>query len=74
MFKKLLANIFIGIIKFYQLAISPFLGAKCRYTPSCSAYGVEAIKKHGPLKGFWLALKRFGRCHPWGSSGYDPVP
>lgn len=74
MFKKLLANIFIGIIKFYQLTISPFLGAKCRYTPSCSAYGVEAIKKHGPIKGFWLALKRFGRCHPWGSSGYDPVP
>ncbi|MBL7692857.1 MAG: membrane protein insertion efficiency factor YidD [Flavipsychrobacter sp.] len=72
--KKLLTILFTGLIRFYQLAISPLLGARCRYTPTCSAYGMEAIKKHGPLKGGWLTLKRFGRCHPWGGHGYDPVP
>lgn len=46
----------------------------CRYTPTCSTYGIEAIKKHGPIKGFWLAIKRISSCHPWGGSGYDPVP
>jgi len=66
--------IFMGIIRFYQNAISPFLGAKCRYTPTCSAYGLEAIQKYGPMKGGWMALKRILSCHPWGKSGYDPVP
>lgn len=72
--KKLVSKILILLIKFYQGAISPFFGAKCRYTPTCSAYGVEAIKKHGPWKGGLLTLRRFSRCHPWGGSGYDPVP
>jgi len=72
--KKIFSYIFIGIIGFYQGAISPFLGAKCRFTPTCSAYGVEAIRKYGPFKGGWMAFKRILSCHPWGKSGYDPVP
>lgn len=61
-------------IRFYQIAISPLLGPSCRYTPTCSEYARQAIVKHGPFKGTWLALKRILRCHPWGGSGYDPVP
>lgn len=61
-------------IRFYQLAISPHLGANCRFTPTCSQYAIEALRTHGPLKGLWLALRRISRCHPWGGSGYDPVP
>ncbi|NWJ49335.1 MAG: membrane protein insertion efficiency factor YidD [Bacteroidetes bacterium] len=72
--KKLLAKFFILIIRVYQYTISPLLPPSCRYTPSCSAYGVEAIKKHGAFKGGWLTIKRISRCHPWGGSGYDPVP
>jgi putative membrane protein insertion efficiency factor len=72
--RKLFTILFTGLIKFYQAFISPLFGAKCRYTPSCSAYGLEAIKKHGPFKGGWLALKRIWSCHPWGGHGYDPVP
>ncbi|NTW24263.1 MAG: membrane protein insertion efficiency factor YidD [Lentimicrobium sp.] len=72
--KQLLANIMIGLIKLYQGAISPYLPPSCRYTPTCSAYGVEALKKHGPFKGGWLTIKRVLSCHPWGGSGYDPVP
>lgn len=64
----------IGIIRFYQYGISPYTPSTCRYTPTCSAYGVEAIKKHGPIKGAKLTVKRFASCHPWGGSGYDPVP
>jgi putative membrane protein insertion efficiency factor len=64
----------IGLIRFYQYAISPLTMASCRYTPTCSAYGVEAVKKHGPLKGGWLALRRILSCHPWGGHGHDPVP
>lgn len=71
---KILALPFIGLIKLYQLIISPWLGKSCRYTPTCSQYGVEAFEKHGILKGFWLTVKRIGRCHPWGGTGYDPVP
>ncbi|MEZ4721353.1 MAG: membrane protein insertion efficiency factor YidD [Flavobacteriales bacterium] len=70
MFSKL----FIFLIRFYQGAISPYFPATCRYTPTCSQYGVEAIKKHGALKGGLLTIKRIGSCHPWGGSGYDPVP
>jgi putative membrane protein insertion efficiency factor len=62
------------VIKIYQGVISPWIGPKCRYTPTCSHYAWEALQKHGVVKGFWLALKRISRCHPWGSSGYDPVP
>lgn len=62
------------LIKFYQLSISPLLPSSCRFTPTCSQYGIEAVNKYGALKGSWLALRRILRCHPWGGSGYDPVP
>lgn len=61
-------------IYFYRKCISPFTPPSCRFTPTCSAYAVEAIKKHGPFAGFYLACKRILRCHPWGGYGYDPVP
>lgn len=64
----------IGLIKLYQVTLSPYIGRSCRYTPTCSNYGIEAIQKHGPLKGSWLTLKRVLSCNPWGGSGYDPVP
>ena len=68
----------LGLIKGYRLFVSPHLGCNCRYWPSCSQYAIEAIEIHGPIKGFWLALKRLLRCHPihWlgGSEGFDPVP
>lgn len=72
--KQLLSNILILPIRFYQRCISPMFPPACRYVPTCSQYAVEAIKKHGPLKGLWLSIKRICRCHPWGGSGYDPVP
>ncbi|MEM6264411.1 MAG: membrane protein insertion efficiency factor YidD [Bacteroidota bacterium] len=72
--KQLLSYFFLGIIRFYQAAISPFFPAACRYTPTCSQYAVDAIKIHGPLRGGWLAIKRIGSCHPLGGQGYDPVP
>ena len=71
---NILALPFIGLIKLYQLIISPWLGPSCRFTPTCSQYGLEAFKKYGVLKGFWLTIKRISRCHPWGGKGYDPVP
>lgn len=73
-FLYILSLPFIGLIKIYQLIISPILGPKCRYTPSCSHYAVQALKKYGVFKGSWLAIKRIARCHPWGGHGYDPVP
>lgn len=72
--KIILSFPFIVLIKIYQWVISPLLGPKCRFTPTCSQYALEAFRKHGPFKGFWLALKRISRCHPWGGQGYDPVP
>ncbi|MET4082894.1 putative membrane protein insertion efficiency factor [Pedobacter sp. UYP30] len=72
--KSIFEWVFLALIRIYQYAISPMLGANCRFTPTCSAYGVEAIKKYGPFKGGWMALKRIGRCHPWGKHGHDPVP
>ena len=63
----------IAVVKFYQLCISPFTPPSCRFTPTCSQYAVEALRKYGPVKGGWLTLKRLARCHPWGGSGYDPV-
>jgi putative membrane protein insertion efficiency factor len=66
--------LFMALIRVYQKVISPMLPNACRYTPTCSQYGLEAIQKHGPWKGLWLALKRFARCGPWGGHGYDPVP
>lgn len=71
---KIAAKLLIALVRFYQGAISPMFPAACRYQPTCSQYAVEALKKHGALKGSWLAAKRIARCHPWGGSGYDPVP
>jgi hypothetical protein len=65
---------FIIFIKIYQLLISPLFPSSCRYTPTCSHYTLEALKKYGLFKGGWLGIKRISRCHPWGGSGYDPVP
>lgn len=73
-FKNLLSKLMIGLIKLYQVTLSPYIGRACRYTPTCSNYGIEAIQKYGPFKGFWLTLKRVLSCNPWGGSGYDPVP
>ena len=73
-FKNLLAKLLIGMIRLYQVTLSPFIGRACRYTPTCSNYGIEAIRKHGPFKGSWLTLKRVLSYNPWGGSGYDPVP
>ncbi len=74
MILKLLKKLFILPILFYQGAISPFFPSACRYSPTCSEYAKQAIMKHGIFKGFWLGIKRISRCHPWGGSGYDPVP
>ena len=71
---KVIAWPFVKLIRFYQIAISPWLGTNCRFDPSCSNYAIEALQVHGPLHGGWLAMKRIGRCHPWGGAGYDPVP
>ncbi len=71
---KPLSWILIGLVKIYQYVISPYLPNACRYTPTCSVYSVEAIKKHGPFKGGWLSIKRIASCNPWGGHGYDPVP
>lgn len=71
---RVLGFLFLGFIKLYQVLISPLLGANCRFHPTCSQYGIEAIRKYGPFKGGWLTLKRIGRCNPWGGHGHDPVP
>lgn len=73
-FLPILSLPFIALIKLYQWVISPALGPKCRYTPTCSQYAIEALKKYGPFKGGWLSLRRIARCHPWGGHGVDPVP
>lgn len=71
---RILGYPFIALVRLYQVVISPWLGPKCRYTPTCSNYAIEALKKYGVFKGLWLTVKRVSRCHPWGGSGYDPVP
>lgn len=70
----MVSKILIGLVKGYQLFISPLKPPTCRFTPTCSQYMIEAIRKHGAWKGFRLGLMRLRRCHPWGGSGYDPVP
>ncbi len=72
--KNLAKYVLLAPIIVYRYTISPMLGPNCRFSPSCSEYAVEAINKHGAFKGGFLTIKRLGRCHPWGSSGYDPVP
>jgi len=72
--KNIPKNILLGLIWFYQKAISPMFGAHCRYIPTCSQYAKEAIEKYGAAKGFWLAFKRVLRCNPFHEGGYDPVP
>lgn len=67
-------TVLLFLIRCYQYALSPFLGPRCRFHPTCSHYACGAIERHGVLKGAWLALKRVLRCHPWHSGGYDPVP
>lgn len=64
----------IAALRGYKLAVSPFLGANCRFHPSCSDYAAEAVQRHGPVRGLWLAARRVSRCHPWHPGGYDPVP
>lgn len=71
---KLLALPLIGLVRMYQYTISPLLPGACRYSPSCSEYGVQALRKHGALKGGLLTLRRFLSCNPWGGHGHDPVP
>jgi len=61
-------------VRAYRLLLSPWVGNSCRYQPTCSAYALDALEKHGAVRGTWLALKRIARCHPWGKSGFDPVP
>ena len=73
-FKRLVTLPFLLLVRFYQYCISPFTPPSCRFTPTCSQYAVEALRKYGPNKGIWLTIKRLSRCHPWGGSGYDPVP
>lgn len=72
--KKIIIFPILFLIRFYQVAISPFTPATCRYQPTCSSYSIEALKKHGIIYGSWLAIKRISSCHPWGGSGFDPVP
>lgn len=72
--KTIIAEALILPIKFYRRCISPMTPPSCRFTPTCSQYAIEALRKHGAIKGLYLAIRRILRCHPWGGSGYDPVP
>lgn len=74
MLNRWLSKILTALVQFYKKFISPLTPASCRYQPTCSSYMLEAIEIHGAIKGFWLGIKRIASCHPWGGSGYDPVP
>ena len=72
--RSLLVQPLLWLIRVYQLAISPMLGNRCRFYPSCSEYSMEALRRHGLFRGLWLTVHRIGRCHPWHPGGFDPVP
>ena len=72
--KRIVAYPLILFVRFYQVCISPLKPPSCRFTPTCSQYAIEALRKYGPIKGLYLTVRRLLRCHPWGGSGYDPVP
>lgn len=72
--KRVVSFPLILLVRFYQLCISPLKPPSCRFTPTCSQYAIEALRKHGPIRGLYLTIRRLLRCHPWGGSGYDPVP
>ncbi len=68
-----MGHVLVGVIRLYQNGVSPFLAPHCRFQPTCSEYAVEAIRRYGPWRGLWVAMRRIGRCHPFGGHGYDPV-
>ena len=72
--QKIVTSIMVALVKGYQVALSPFFGQQCRFTPTCSHYAIAALQTHGALKGLWLTVKRVSRCHPWQAGGHDPVP
>lgn len=74
MIAALTRAVLIAPIRFYRFFLSPWVGTQCRFTPTCSAYAIEAIERHGAWRGLWLAARRIGRCHPWAAGGHDPVP
>jgi putative membrane protein insertion efficiency factor len=74
MLNKIIIFPFVLFIRVYQLIISPMLGSNCRFIPTCSEYAMESLKEYGLIKGIFLSIKRIGKCHPWGSHGYDPIP
>ena len=74
MLSHLFRSLLLGLVWFYQRFVSPLSAPSCRYAPTCSAYATQAITRHGPWRGGWLALRRIASCHPWGGHGYDPVP
>ena len=74
MIGRALSAVLIFFVRGYQVLISPWLGSNCRHQPTCSAFTIEALREWGPLRGGWMGLRRIAKCHPWGSSGYDPVP
>lgn len=70
----ILTKALVGLVRGYQWAVSPWLGPRCRFEPSCSEYAIRALERFGPWRGSYLAMRRILRCHPWGGTGYDPVP
>ena len=74
MISRLVSKILIGLVRIYQITLSPILGKNCRYTPTCSKYMIGAIQIHGPIRGTWLGIRRILRCNPFGGWGFDPVP
>ena len=74
MIGRALSAVLIVFVRGYQVLISPWLGSNCRHQPTCSAYMIEALREWGPVRGAWMGVKRMAKCHPWGTSGHDPVP